>query len=128
MKLFHLLALSAILLGSAGCASHMLPAHDVDIPRVCKREIEVLKNPKYPPNSKEKYRAALSIAKKVDFSYTKNFDFVASIFDPKDMRTDNPKGGIQMVIFYYYYGDSFVTFSFSLYGKKVTHSDVKIKE
>ena len=79
MKYFYFL--TAVLLTFFICSCRtMLPAEDIKIFEVCKEEIAVLKNPKISPNSKEKYEAALSLCKKVDFSYTRTIGFLGKVF------------------------------------------------
>ena len=85
MKYFYLIVIGLISLTFCGCRS-MLPAEDIKIFEVCKEEIAVLKNPRIPRNSKEKYEAALSLSKKVDFSYTRTIKFLGKVFLDADAR------------------------------------------
>lgn len=126
MKYFYLTiaALSAFFI--TGCNT-MLPAEDIKIFEVCKDEIAVLKNPKIPVNSKEKYKAALSLSKKVDFSYTRTIKFLSKVFNENDAKVNNQGNGSMIIIMYYPYEDNFVSFEFHRFRDHILRTDIRYK-
>ena len=126
MKYFCLsiMTIAAVLL--AGCTA-MLPAEDIKIYEVCKEEIAILKNPKIPANSKEKYEAARSLCKKVDFSYTRSIKFLRNIFLDEDARVNNHGDGSMQIIMYYPYKENFVSFEFYRYRDHILRTTIKYK-
>ena len=121
----HLFFLAAGLLPFlAGCAAGKLPAEDLDVLTVCKPEIEVLHSRAYSANSKEKYLAARSLLRKVDFSYTRRVETLDAIFSAQDARVDKPGGREQVLNFYYQYQDRSIRFVFHRYNNIVTKFEV----
>ncbi len=125
MKYFYML-LTLIMLSAAGCTT-MLPAEDIKIYEVCQEEIAILKNPKIPRNSKEKYEAALSLSKKVDFSYTRTVKFLSTIFLDSDARVNRQDESSMVIIMYYPYKDGFVSFEFHRYNDHILKTVVRYK-
>lgn len=105
----------------------MLPAEDIKIFEVCKEEIAVLKNPRIPRNSKEKYEAALSLSKKVDFSYTRTIKFLGKVFLDADARVNNQGNDSMVIIMYYPYKDKFVSFEFHRYRDHILKTNIRYK-
>ena len=126
MKYFCLSILTVIAVLLTGCTT-MLPAEDIKIFEVCKDEIAVLKNPKLRPNSKEKYEAALSLSKKIDFSYTRTVKFLGKVFLDADARVNNQGDGKMVIIMYYPYEDHFVSFEFHRYKDHILRSNIRYK-
>lgn len=126
MKHFYMLILCLLTLLAAGCRS-MLPAEDIKIFEVCKEEIAVLKNPRIPRNSKEKYEAALSISKKIDFSYTRTVKFLGKIFLDSDARVNRQGDGSMVILMYYPYEDNFVSFEFHRYRDHILKTNIRYK-
>ena len=126
MKYFYLFVAGLITLALCGCNT-MLPAEDIKIFEVCKDEIAVLKNPKLRPGSKEKYEAALSLTKKVDFSYTRTIKFLGKVFLDADARVNDQGDGKMTIIMYYPYEDRFVSFEFFRYNDHILKSSIKYK-
>ena len=126
MKYFYLLIFALLTFFTAGCTT-MLPAEDIKIYEVCKEEIAVLKNPKIPSHSKEKYEAALSLCKKIDFSYTRTVKFLSTIFLESDARVNNQGYGNMIIIMYYPYEDKFVSFEFHRYKNHILRSNIRYK-
>ena len=126
MKYFCLFAVSLAALFCTGCST-MLPAEDIKIFEVCKDEIAVLKNPRIPRNSKEKYEAALSLSKKVDFSYTRTVQFLGKIVLDADARVSNQGNGSSVIIMYYPYKDDFVSFEFHRYRDHILKTNIRYK-
>ncbi|MBR2723113.1 MAG: hypothetical protein IKB77_02175 [Lentisphaeria bacterium] len=126
MKYFYLTiaALSAFFI--TGCNT-MLPAEDIKIFEVCKDEIAVLKNPRISRNSKEKYEAALSLSKKVDFSFTRTVKFLGKVFLDSDARVSNHGEGSMTIIMYYPYEDHFVSFEFHRYRDHILKTNIRYK-
>lgn len=105
----------------------MLPAEDIKIFEVCKEEIAILKNPRIPRNSKEKYEAALSLSKKVDFSYARTIHFLGKLFLDADARVNNQGHGQSVIIMYYPYEDKFVSFEFIRYQDHILRTNIRYK-
>lgn len=130
MKYFFLTILAAVSLITAGCGtigSTVLPAEDIKIFEVCKNEIAVLKNPRIPANSKQKYEAARSLSTKIDFSYTRTIKFLRQVFLEADARVSNKGDGTMLIIMYYPYEDKFVSFEFLRYRDLILKSNVRYK-
>ena len=125
MKYFYML-LTLIMLSAAGCTT-MLPAEDIKIYEVCQEEIAILKNPKIPRNSKEKYEAALSLSKKVDFSYTRTVKFLSTIFLDSDARVNRQDESSMVIIMYYPYKDGFVSFEFHRFRDHILRTNIRYK-
>ena len=126
MKYFYLFVAGLITLAFCGCNT-MLPAEDIKIFEVCKDEIAVLKNPKLRPGSKEKYEAALSLSKKVDFSYTRTVKFLSTIFLDSYARVNRQDESSMVIIMYYPYKDGFVSFEFHRYNDHILKTVVRYK-
>lgn len=126
MKYFTLIILSLLTLLTAGCTA-MLPAEDIKIFEVCKEEIAILKNPRISRNSKEKYEAALSLSKKVDFSYTRTVKFLGKVFLDADARVNNHGNGSMTIIMYYPYEDHFVSFEFHRFQDHILRTNIRYK-
>ena len=127
MKYFCLFVVSLAASFLTGCGTVMLPAEDIKIFEVCKEEIAVLKNPKIPAQSKEKYEAAISLCKKVDFSYTRTIRFLSNVFLESDAKVNNQGNGNMIIIMYYPYKDKFVSFEFQRYKDHILRSGVRYK-
>ena len=123
-KLFSIPAAVFLMMILSGCMTERLPAEDVEVLDVCRQEISVLQSQKYTPNSREKYEAAKSLLKKVDFSYTRRVETLDAIFSSLDAQVDNPNSRAQTLIFYYQYKDSSIRFIFSRYNNIVTRFEV----
>ena len=122
----HLFVLFAglALFFAAGCAAERLPSEDLEVLTVCKPEIDVLHSRAYPSNSKEKYLAARSLLRKVDFSYTRRVETLDAIFSSLDARVDRPDAIEQELNFYYQYQDRSIRFVFRRYKNNVTKFEV----
>ena len=107
-----------------GCVAEKLPSEDLDVLTVCKPEIEVLQSKAYPANSKEKYLAARSLLRKVDFSYTRRVETLDAIFSSLDARVDKPNSRDQVLNFYYQYQDRSIRFVFHRHDNVVTKFEV----
>ena len=123
-----LCAFSALLLiFNSGCATEMLPSEDIEVFEKHKDIIEVLKSNKFSADSKEKYEAALSLSKKVDFSYTRTVKFLSTIFLDSDARVNRQDESSMVIIMYYPYKDGFVSFEFHRYNDHILKTVVRYK-
>lgn len=123
-KLFKVLAVFFLAVMLSGCVTERLPAEDVEVLDVCSREISVLQSKKYTPNSREKYEAAKSLLKKVDFSYIRRVETLDAIFSSLDAQVDKPDSRTQMLNFYYQYKGHSIRFVFNRYDNIVTRFEV----
>ena len=105
----------------------MLPAEDIEIFNTCAREIAILKNPRISPRSQEKYEAARSLSKKVDFSYTRTIKFLGKVFLDADARVNNQGNDSMVIIMYYPYKDKFVSFEFHRYRDHILKTNIRYK-
>ena len=102
-----------------------LPAEDIEIFNTCKQEIAILKNPRISARSKEKYDAARSLSKKVDFSYTRTIDFLGKVFLDQDARVTNLENNVFAIVVYYQYQDKYISFEFKRFENQIISSKIK---
>lgn len=116
-----------ILASGSGCATtEKLPAEDLEVPQFYGELIEVLQNPKLPPNSKEKYEAARELISKVDFTLARELKTLNTIFYHGDAMIDTPEQPDRTIIFYYPFEGHYVRLTFFTYKNLVLR--VKIDE
>ena len=109
-----------------GCSSmqhEKLPAGDIDVYTKYANEIETLHNPKLRTDSKEKYEAALTLYKNVDFSFVREVRILEKIFGARDAHLGRPNFEKQDIIYLYRYKGKRVRFVFTRYNKAVIHSE-----
>ncbi|QSH40400.1 hypothetical protein P0136_13465 [Lentisphaerota bacterium ZTH] len=122
------LTCTALWLMSGCAATPKLPAGDIDIYTRYAGAISVLHNRKLASNTREKYEAALQIARGVDFSYCREVKTLDKIFGGKhDARLGEYVHDMQLVIFYYQYRTKSVRFVFQRYKNAIVKAEVKIK-
>lgn len=106
----------AVLICGFGCATEeMLPAEDLEVRQFYGHLINVLQDPKLPPNSREKYEAAKELVSKVDFTMTREVKTIDSIFYHGDAMIDTPDQPDRTIIFYYPYEGHYVRLTFYTY-------------
>lgn len=104
----------------AGCGSvEKLPAEDLEVPQFYGYLIKVLKDPKLPPNSKEKYEAAKELIRHVDFEFTREVKTLNEIFYYRDALIDTPTHEDRTITFYYPHEGHFVRLTFYTYKNAV---------
>ena len=119
----------ALCVGAAfvGCGSvERLPAEDLEVPQFYGDLIRVLKDPKLPPNSKEKYEAAKALIRHVDFEFTREVRTLNELFHYRDAIIDTPTHEDRTIVFYYPYEGHFVRLTFYTYKNAVLR--VKVDE
>lgn len=115
-RIIRLSFAAVVLLSGFGCSTtEMLPAEDLEVHQFYGDLIRVLKDPKIPPNSKEKYEAAKELVSKVDFTLTRELNTVNSIFYHGDALIDTPDAPDRTIIFYYPYDNHYVRLTFYTY-------------
>ena len=112
---------------AAGCATKRLPSEDIEAPRLYASTIEILKDPRIPCNSKEKYDAIRSLMKKVDFTFTRETKTINEFFAPDDAIIDLPDAVDRRIAFNYQYRDNYVRIVFSTYRNFVVRVDITEK-
>ena len=117
--------LTLVFMCSSCTTTPMLPAEDIEIFNTCKQEIAILKNPRISARSKEKYEAAHSLRKKVDFSYTRTIDFLGKVFLDKDARVTNLENNVFSIVVYYQYQDKYISFEFKRFENQIISSKIK---
>ncbi len=128
-RVFRVLPLFFAVLSTAlaGCATEeKLPAEDLEVPQFYGALIQVLQDPKLPPNSREKYEAAKELIGKVDFSLTRELKTINSIFYHGDALIDTPDQPDRTIIFYYPWNGHYVRLTFYTYKTLVLR--VKVDE
>lgn len=110
----------------SGCSSlqkEKLPAGDIDIYKLYAAEIDILHNPALRTDSREKYEAALTLYKNVDFSFVREVATLEKIFGAGDAHLGTPSYEQQNIIYVYRYKDKRVRFVFLRYNNAVIHSE-----
>ena len=126
MRKFLLLTSCVLMLTAiCGCAGDFrLPSEDIEIPSLYSEEISVLRNPSISPMSHEKYLAAKSLIRKVDFSFTRETKTLNDLFYYGDAAVDNPRAQDRIITFNYQYGNSYVRFVFHVSRNFVLRTEV----
>lgn len=112
---------------AAGCATKRLPSEDIEAPRLYAPIIEVLRDPRIPCNSKEKYDAIRDLMKKVDFTFTRETKTINEFFAPGDAIIDLPDAVDRKIAFNYQYRNNYVRIVFSTYRNFVVRVDITEK-
>ncbi len=113
-----------------GCAPEppkKMLSEDIETLTVFGPEIAVLKDRRYPTNSREKYEAAKRLAEGVDFSLTRSVETLEQMFSPADALQSRSVEYGDEIAFYYNYQDHFVRLRFWRSKNAVTDSEVRIK-
>lgn len=105
--------------GSLFSDSERLPAEDLEVLQFYQREIAILKNPQIPANSKEKYEAAKSLVKKVDFTCTRETKTLNDIFFFGDAIVSSESESDRTITFNFQYGNHYVRLMFYCYDRFV---------
>ena len=120
-------AAAALLALLCGCATEeKLPAEDLEVPQFYGALIQVLQDPKLPPNSREKYEAAKELIRHVDFEFTREVRTLNELFHYRDAIIDTPTHEDRTIVFYYPYEGHFVRLTFYTYKNAVLR--VKVDE
>jgi hypothetical protein len=125
--IFKTFALMAVILLSTSCNSvTKLPAEDIEIFNVCKEEIAILKNPRISARSKEKYDAAISLSRKVDFSYVRTVEFLGKVFSEKDAKINKIDNNVYTVVVYYQYKNKYISYEFKRFDNQIISCVIKL--
>lgn len=125
--IFKTFALMAVILLSTSCNSvTKLPAEDIEIFNVCKEEIAILKNPRISARSKEKYDAAISLSRKVDFSYVRTVEFLGKVFLEKDAKINKIDNNVYTVVVYYQYKNKYISYEFKRFDNQIISCSIKL--
>ena len=125
MKFFLKLIFPAlIMLSVTGCMSDKLPAEDIRVYSDFADIIAVLKNPKIPRNSKEKYEAARKLIRNVDMHFTRETATVDKLLYHRDAAIDAPGSDDPTFTFLYEYKNHFVRLRFFTYKMFVTRVEI----
>ena len=117
--------LLAVLCGCGTFSDNRLPSEDIEAPELNRSLIEVLKNPALPPNSKEKYEAAMKLIERVDFSYTRETRTVDTYFYHRDAVLDDANSVKPVFTFRYSYGNKSLRISFFTYKMFVVRVEIQ---
>ena len=123
----RLLLLCLLGLFCGGCATKLLPSEDIEAPRLYANLVDVLKDPKIPPNSKLKYDAIRKLIRKVDFSFTRETKTINEFLAANDAIIDIPEAVDRRITFNYQYRDRYVRLTFFTYRNFVVRVDIKEK-
>ena len=125
--IFKTFALMAVILLSTSCNSvTKLPAEDIEIFNACKEEIAILKNPRISARSKEKYDAAISLSRKVDFSYVRTVEFLGKVFSEKDAKINKIDNNVYTVVVYYQYKNKYISYEFKRFDNQIISCVIKL--
>ena len=125
MMNFAAMLLLAFFCGCGTFGDNRLPSEDIEAPELNRELIEVLKNPNLPPNSKEKFDAAMKLIRRVDFSYTRETKTVDTYFYHRDAVLDDVNSVKPVFTFFYSYGDKSLRISFFTYKMFVVRVEVQ---
>lgn len=114
---------AVLILALCSCNSTKISVNDIEVKRKFAQEIAVLQNQDYPINSREKYKAAMTIYDKIDLSYARSVDKLYEIFSPYDARFSSSDTATANILFRYDYQDKFVRFLFYTYNGRITRFD-----
>lgn len=120
-----LTAVTALMLifGCSSLQKEKLPAGDIDIYRLYAAEIDTLHNQLLRTDSREKYEAALTLYKNIDFSFVRDVFTLEKIFGARDAHLGHRDHEKQNIIYLYRYKGKRVRFVFIRYNNAVIHSE-----
>ena len=126
MKKLISLFLMTFVLAFAGCQSvnDRLPSEDIEIFAKYSHIIRVLKSPRIPPFSKEKYEAAKELLRHVDLHFTRETATVNKIFSYRDAQVDGENTDTPVFTFNYQYLNKSVRIRFFTYKMFVTRVEI----
>ena len=121
----HLFLTALAIMLFCGCATsrNKLPAGDIDIYVKYKDEIATLHSPTLRADSKQKYEAAMTLYKNVDFSFVRELSTLEKIFSARDAHLGKKNYEKQSIIYVYRYKDKRVRFVFIRYNNAIIHSE-----
>jgi len=105
---------------AAGCATPV-PVEDPAALTECASEIVVLQDKTLSANSEAKHRAALAVADRIDFSYTRNVKTLLKIFAESDAHVSEDG---RLLVFSYPYRQNDIQFRFRCSGVTVVTAEV----
>ena len=123
-KFLKLIFPAIIALTVSGCMSDRLPSEDIRVLSDYADIIAVLKNPKIPRNSKEKYEAAKKLIRNVDLHFTRETATVDKLLYHRDAAISSPGSDDPVFTFLYEYKGSFVRLRFFTYKMFVTRVEI----
>ncbi len=121
--------MSFLVLLASGCVTDdRLPSEDIEVLEKHADLIRVLKDPQISPNSKEKYEAAVELARRVDLTYTRETATVDKLFYHRDAQVDGIDTDTAVFTFTYRYGNDYIRFRFFTCRMFVTRVEIKENE
>jgi len=127
-RLFRPLFCFAMILSAlawSGCASEeVLAAEDIEVPVLYKDLIDILKDPKVRPNSKEKFDAINELMKHVDFTLTRETKTLNELLAYQDAIVEDQGRGSRILTFNYQYEDHFTRLRFFAYNIFIFRVDI----
>ncbi len=128
-KLFFLFSLVISALFFSGCATtEKMPAEDLEVFEKYSDTIQILRNPRIPPNSKEKYEAAKELNDKVELHLLRETATVDKLFYYRDAEADGLDGENPTFTFMYQYENKFIRFRFFTYKMFILRVEIKENE
>lgn len=122
----HLFSIAFVIMLCYGCSStrtDKLPAGDIDIYVKYKDEIATLHSPVLRANSEQKYNAAMTLYRNVDFSFVRELSTLEKIFSARDAHLGKQNYEKQTIIYVYRYKGKRVRFVFIRYNTAIIHSE-----
>ncbi len=112
----------------AGCQSYnKLPSEDIEVLDKYADTIAILRNPKIPANSKEKYDAARYLIKHVDLHFTRETRTVNNLFYYRDAQIDGLDTETPVFTFLYQYRNNNVRIRFFTCRMFITRVEISEK-
>ena len=112
----------------AGCQSYSkLPSEDIGVLDKYADTIAILRNPKIPANSKEKYDAARYLIKHVDLHFTRETRTVNNLFYYRDAQIDGLDTETPVFTFLYQYRNNNVRIRFFTCRMFITRVEISEK-
>ena len=127
LLIFSLLCAFAFILPGCRSVDNRLPAEDIEIFARYPELISILKNPRIPPNSKEKYDAAKEFIKKVDLHFTRETATINKFFNHRDAQIGGLNTETPVFTFNYQYLNKSLQIRFFTYRMFVTRIEIKEK-
>ena len=128
-KLFFLFSLVISALFFSGCATtEKMPAEDLEVFEKYSDTIQILRNPRIPPNSREKYEAAKELNDKVELHLLRETATVDKLFYYRDAEADGLDGENPTFTFMYQYENKFIRFRFFTYKMFILRVEIKENE
>ena len=125
--LFALLPAAMVLLFCGCLTTDKLPSEDIEVLDKYRDIIAILRSPRFPPNSAEKYNAAKELIANVDLYFTRETQTVNKLFYHRDAIVDAPGSDNPVFTFTYRHENKILRIRFFTYKKFITRVEITEK-